>query len=221
MDFVYICNVISKNTLNFILPDRPATGTKFSNNWHFYEKQNFGNSINSIQAMVIFIKNWLPYWLQPVVLFLFSMGSLINIILENQVLQIAIILDKFMVICKMNSKAYSMNIYFKVRKVVKVLKLGFELWLFFFWKRKYGASWQKTKTWINCWSYCSHKFDLFYIFLAEYYYQQLQLQNWKVFFTISINISIIQVKFYSWMKKVDHMDDMFFVVLTSFGFGRN
>lgn len=146
------------------MPDQPTIGTKFSNNWHFYEKQNFGSSINSIKAIVTFIKNWLPCWLWLMLLFVFSIGSLKNIILENQTLQIAIILDKFMVNCKMNSKVYSMNIYFKVRKVVKVLKLGFELQLFSFFEGKVWGIMTKGKDWISGWS-CSHKFGLFCIFL--------------------------------------------------------
>lgn len=44
-------------------------------------------------------------------------------------LQIPIILDKFVMNCKISSKTYSMNIYVDMRKMVKMFKLGFALWL--------------------------------------------------------------------------------------------
>lgn len=50
-----------------------------------------------------------------------------------------IILDIFVMNCKMKSKTYSMNIYVDMRKVGKMFKLGFALWLFC--ERKNGILW--------------------------------------------------------------------------------
>lgn len=70
-------------------------------------------------------------------------------------------------------------------------------------------------------SCCSHKFELFCKFFLELCIFTAAIAKSNFFFTVSMNITIIKMKFYSWMKRVDHMDCVFFVVLSSFGFDRN